>query len=103
MPKRPRPAYFRVPPLKALGARLRRLRTAWGWSQNQLGVRAQRHWTFISQMERGERNITHLSLLSLADALEVDPGILVTKETVRVDEAIEVIERKAKKVGRKSK
>ena len=103
MPKRARPAYFRVPPLRAFGARLRRLRTAWGWTQNQLGVRAQRHWTFISQTERGERNITHLSLLSLANGLEVDPGVLVTKDAGRVDEAVAEIKRRAKRAGGRGK
>lgn len=103
MPKRPRPAYFRVPPLRALGERIRAFRTAWGWTQNQLGVRAQRHWTFISQTERGERNITHLSLLSLADALEVDPGVLVTKDRAVVDAAVKAIERKPKRKRNKSR
>ncbi len=97
MPKRPRSASFRVPPLRAFGERIRRLRTAWGWTQNQLGVRAQRHWTFISQTERGERNVTHLSLLSLAAALEVDPGVLVTRDVKQVEAAVSTIERQPKR------
>jgi transcriptional regulator with XRE-family HTH domain len=97
MPKRPRPTYFRDPPLRALGERLRAFRTAWGWTQNQLGVRAQRHWTFVSQTERGERNITHLSLLSLANALEVDPGALVTKDRLLVDAAMKQISKNPKR------
>jgi transcriptional regulator with XRE-family HTH domain len=36
------------------------------------------HFTFVSEVERGERNLSLSSLLRLAEGLEVDPGELVT-------------------------
>jgi transcriptional regulator with XRE-family HTH domain len=35
------------------------------------------HFSFVSEVERGERNLSLSSLLRLADALGVDPGKLV--------------------------
>ena len=78
MPKRPRPRHFHASPLVAFGERVRRLREARGWSQMELGHRADRHFTFVSQVERGERNVTLMTIQKLAKALDVDPGVLVT-------------------------
>lgn len=35
------------------------------------------HWTFIGQVERGQRNISLHNILRVAEALDVDPGVLV--------------------------
>jgi transcriptional regulator with XRE-family HTH domain len=35
------------------------------------------HWTYDSSVERGERNISLLNILKLAEALEVDPADLI--------------------------
>jgi transcriptional regulator with XRE-family HTH domain len=35
------------------------------------------HFSFVSEVERGERNLSLSSLLRLAEALGVDPGKLV--------------------------
>jgi transcriptional regulator with XRE-family HTH domain len=35
------------------------------------------HFTFVSEVERGERNLSLASLLRLAEGLEIDPAQLV--------------------------
>ena len=80
MPKRPKTSYFRDPPLPVFGARVRTLRLAHGWSQEQLAHGAERHFTYVSSIERGERNATLLTVLRLADALAVHPAVLVTTD-----------------------
>jgi transcriptional regulator with XRE-family HTH domain len=37
------------------------------------------HWTFVGQVERGQRNLSLNNLLKLAAALEIDPGELVAR------------------------
>lgn len=63
--------------LQALGRRVRALRHERGYSQERLADEAQLHRTYISQVERGERNLAVLNVLRLAAALGVDPGQLV--------------------------
>lgn len=55
-----------------LGERIKAYRHALGISQEALAVRSSLHWTFVGQVERGQRN-----LLKLAAGLDVDPGELV--------------------------
>jgi transcriptional regulator with XRE-family HTH domain len=64
--------------LQTLGARVREHRHALGLSQEALGDVSGLHWTFVGQVERGRRNLSVHNLLRLAQALEVDPGELVT-------------------------
>ena len=40
---------------------------------HQIGI----HWTFLGQIERGQRNLNLHNLLKLARGLGVDPGDLV--------------------------
>jgi len=65
------------PATKTLGARVREYRHEQGWSQEELARRAQLHWTFVGQVERGLRNISLHNLLRLAKGLQVDPADLV--------------------------
>ena len=55
----------------AFGRRIRQLRKEHHWSQEQLAEMSGMHWTYIGQVERGERNLTLLSIQSLAKALRI--------------------------------
>lgn len=61
-----------------LGGRIRDVRKVLGISQEELAHLSGMHRTYISSVERGERNISVLNLLSLAGVLGVDAGDLVT-------------------------
>lgn len=64
--------------LAEFGLRIRGARTAMGLSQEQLAHQAGLHRTYIGSVERGERNISLLNILTLAAVLGVDPGTLVS-------------------------
>ena len=98
MAPRVRPAYYRDPPLVVFGDRVRGLRLARGWSQEQLAARASRHFSYMSAIERGEHNATLLTTLNIAAALDVDPGVLLTTDERMVRRAL----RDAAKVGAKT-
>jgi transcriptional regulator with XRE-family HTH domain len=65
------------PATAELGARVRAHRDELGLSQEALAARCGVHWTFIGQVERGQRNISLHNLLKVAAGLDVDPGELV--------------------------
>ena len=58
--------------LTALGKRIREQRVSLALSQEQMAERAGVHRTYYSAIERGERNLTILSLLRIAHAQNVD-------------------------------
>ena len=66
------------PTLKALGARIRARRAELGISQERLATRTGLHWTFVGQVERGQRNPSTTNLLKIAHGLGVDAGELVS-------------------------
>jgi XRE family transcriptional regulator, regulator of sulfur utilization len=55
----------------ALGARIRQLRKDREWSQEDLAAASGMHWTYIGQVERGERNLTIQSIRSIAKGLNL--------------------------------
>jgi transcriptional regulator with XRE-family HTH domain len=55
--------------LRTLGRGIRKRREELGLTQEQLAEKADLHWTFISGVERGVRNISILKLLRIALAL----------------------------------
>ena len=61
----------------AFGRRVRARREELGLSQERLADAAGLHWTFIGQVERGQRNLTLHNILKLAAALRCDPGELI--------------------------
>jgi transcriptional regulator with XRE-family HTH domain len=66
--------------LEAFGERVRALRIHRGFSQEQLAHAAERHWTFVSAIERGGRNPTLLTILDLARALRVHVTDLLAED-----------------------
>ena len=58
----------------AFGARLRELRLAKSFSQEDLADLAHMHRTYMSGVERGLRNVSLDNIWALADALEVSPA-----------------------------
>jgi transcriptional regulator with XRE-family HTH domain len=58
-------------PRKLLGQAIRRRRLQLGLTQEQLAEGADLHWTYISGIERGIRNVTIVSLVQIAMALKV--------------------------------
>jgi transcriptional regulator with XRE-family HTH domain len=48
-----------------------------GISQMELADRIGLHFTFVSEVERGGRNLSLSSLLRLAEGLEINPADLV--------------------------
>ncbi|MEQ8705828.1 MAG: helix-turn-helix transcriptional regulator [Phaeodactylibacter sp.] len=66
--------------LTRLGHRLRSLRKQRGLSQEALAFEADLDRTYVSSVERGERNIAVLNLAKLARALGVEVSVLLGSE-----------------------
>ena len=60
----------------AFGSRVRERRTTAGLSQMALANKVGLHPTYISGIERGERNVSLVNIRALAGALEVPIGEL---------------------------
>ena len=75
--------------LKQVGARIRALRKEKGLSQEALGEKGGFHFSYIGQIERGEKNVALLNLAKIADALEVNLMQLFAyvEEDVRLTES----------------
>jgi transcriptional regulator with XRE-family HTH domain len=65
------------PELVAFGRRVCELREAADLTQEGLAHAAGLHWTYIGQIERGERNLTYKNVLKLARGLGLDPAELL--------------------------
>jgi transcriptional regulator with XRE-family HTH domain len=62
---------------RLFGERVRAQRAALGLSQEALADRCGVHWTFLGQVERGQRNLSLHNLLKIAGGLGLDPAELV--------------------------
>lgn len=69
--------------LKTLGIVIKNLREEKGISQMELGFRADLDRTYIGSVERGERNVSLLNLLKIADALDVHVSKLLEWNQVK--------------------
>lgn len=67
------------PRLAALGNAVRRIRAELGLTQEALAFRAGLHFTYISGIERGERNIGYLAIVKIAQALGIRASELVRR------------------------
>lgn len=59
------------PILLQLGLYLRKVREKRGWSQEELAHECGLHRTYVGAVERGEYNVTLLTLRTLTDALGI--------------------------------
>lgn len=64
-------------PKEIFAFNLKRLRTSAGLSQEELADRAGLHRTYISSIERAQRNISLENIFVLAGALGAQPGELL--------------------------
>jgi len=67
----PRPPTTALP---LLGATIRQYRRARGLTQRALAERTGLNVTYLGEIERGVRNLSVLTLLRIADALELRPS-----------------------------
>lgn len=66
------------PDRSRFGQRVRELRLAKGWTQEELAERTGLHPTYIGGVERGERNLGLDNLLKIARALDEHPTALLS-------------------------
>ena len=63
--------------LKALGARIKHLRTSKGMTQLELAVKLNKDYQSIQRLERGATNPSFYYLLEVCEGLEVSFGELI--------------------------
>lgn len=63
-------------PLIRFGRRLAELRRAQGMSQEQLALLSGIARSYLSGVERGQRNVSLLNILRLAQTLSISPALL---------------------------
>ncbi|HHH29104.1 MAG TPA: helix-turn-helix domain-containing protein [Polyangiaceae bacterium] len=68
----------RVTPAALVGARVRELRIALGWSQRELGRRVGVSHAAVCQLERGHHGCTLARIVRYAEALRVSPTSILT-------------------------
>lgn len=68
---------------KRLGLNIRNLRKAKGLSQEKFAFEADIHRTYVSDVERGNRNPTITVVEKFAKALGVAPGYLLDRDPSR--------------------
>lgn len=66
---------------EAFGQHVRSIRQAKGLSQEELADRAGVHRTYVSSLERGQRNVGLDNIHAIARALGVDPAKLFAEDT----------------------
>lgn len=62
--------------LRSFGAAVRARRLEVGLSQEALAVEAQLHRTYIGGIERGERNVSLVNIVRIAEALQTTASAL---------------------------
>lgn len=71
---------------KRFGGQVRKIRLEVGLSQESLAHACELDRSYIGGVERGERNISLINIVRIANALEVDPSLFmsVLSEKVKV-------------------
>ncbi len=70
---------------RLFGRILQELRTKRGLSQEKLGFEADYHRTYISQLERGQKNPSLKAIFRLAEALAITPSEMIRRIESRVE------------------
>ena len=71
---------------RLFGQVLQKLRHKRGLSQEELGFESNYHRTYISQLERGQKNPSLKAIFRLAKALGVKPSGMIRRIESRVEE-----------------
>lgn len=79
---KPSPQFAGDPVLMALGAAIRRARSAKGLSQEALAVDADLDRSYMGGIERGEHNLTLMNLVKIAGALKVRASNLLAESEI---------------------
>lgn len=61
-----------------LGQKIKEIRIKEGYSQEELASLSKLHRTYISDIERGERNVSVENIEKIAKALKIEPNELLT-------------------------
>jgi transcriptional regulator with XRE-family HTH domain len=77
VPKRRKPAPPPPPEAKIVGRRIRTLREARGWNQNELADEVELDRAYVGGIEIGQRNLTLRNLLKFARAFNITLSELV--------------------------
>ena len=76
---------------KNLGERIKKMRYNLNLTQEKLGEKANLHYTYIGQVERGEKTPSFKALQKIADALNIGIEFLVRKNgNLTVTESIKI-------------
>jgi transcriptional regulator with XRE-family HTH domain len=69
-----------------VGKNIRAFRERMGISQEALADISGLHRTYITQVEQGKRNISVNNIFRIAEALEVEPNILLILDSIKKKE-----------------
>lgn len=65
--------------LRQFGNRVKKLRKAKGWSQEELAKKAGLHRTYIGSIERSERNVSLINIERIAKSLGIEISDLLSR------------------------
>jgi transcriptional regulator with XRE-family HTH domain len=71
-------------PKEILAENVRRFRQEIGISQEELAERAGLHRTYISSVERAQRNVSLENIFNIANGLGIDPPDLIASRAAKV-------------------
>ena len=70
-------------PRVRFGLKLIEIRKTRGWSQERLALESGLARSYLGGVERGQRNIALLNIFKLAEALEVEPSVLLEEPVAK--------------------
>ncbi|CAM4027694.1 helix-turn-helix transcriptional regulator [Paenibacillus alkaliterrae] len=77
--------------LRMVGDKIREYRKAIGLSQEELGERADVHYTYIGGLERGQRNISLANLYKISNSLGISISELVDIDNPKSHDAKDMV------------